>query len=138
MSAVIVRSYLQKINEARRAYRTAYSQHIVVKRRLKDAHHSWRRLFLWTREAWLREVVQQRGEQFHELHRRFEPVLRRYMISIDVPQQYWREFRAIPGPNGQINVLCGGSSDCRLRDRTNLIIMPNSSWYVDRKGLGAV
>lgn len=136
MSAVIVKSYLENINEARRAYRTAYSRHIVVQRHLRDSRFSWRRAFLGVREAWLRKLVEQRGEQFHNLHKRFESVLRRYMIAIGIPQQYWREFRAIPGPNGQISVLCGGSPNCRLRDRTNIIIMPDSSWYIDRKAPG--
>jgi hypothetical protein len=133
MSAVIVKSYLQKINEARRAYRTAYSQQVAVQRLRKNSRFSWRRAFLGVREAWLRRVAEQRGEQFHELHKNFESVLRRYMINIGVPRQYWREFRAIPGLNGRISVLCGGGPNCRLRDRTNIVIMPDSSWYVDRK-----
>ena len=138
MSAVIVKSYLQSINEARRAYRTAYSRHTVAQRHLKDTRLSWRHLFLGAREARLRKAVEQRGEQFHDLHKRFKPVLQRYMISIGVPQQYWREFRAIPGPNGQVTVLCGGSPDSRLRDCTSLVIMPDSSWRVDRNVLGTV
>lgn len=68
----------------------------------ENSRFSWRRAFLGAREAWLRRVVEQRGEQFHELHKKFESDLRRHMIAIGVPRQYLREFRAIPGPNDRI------------------------------------
>lgn len=133
MSAVIVRSYLEAINEARRAYRTAHSKYMAVFNMPQASKLSWRQGRRLARRVWLKEVCDGKKAQFDELHAQFKPVLLRYMIKIGVPQEYWASFQAVPSLHGEVMVYCGGGPTGQHRDRTCLIVTLDGTWRVGRK-----
>lgn len=135
MSAVIIKSYLVAINEARRAYRTAHNKYWAALQLSRKSRLNWRRQRLQIRSAWLSKVCDQKKERFEELHQKFTPILRRYMATIGVPKIYWGEFRAMPGPNDDVIVFCGGGPGGRLRERTCLVISLDGTWHVERNPL---